>query len=328
MKIIRWLLLRRMNIVLILLGLLLFAVPHYGATAFSEEGQIIIVFDMSHDQPLSIAKKNFTQAIDFFQSHTEYFVQIHTEGEINSTILDRARVLVVPNPGRNYSEIELEAISDFVGEGGSLFLLGDYQVKGRQIGNPELLNQILHGISEDRIRFTTVKQDNITQGDSIIDSFNNISVPYNVRINSSGVTSENQAAIFSGVGEIMFSGGSLSTNNSDLIVSRGANSSQAVSIDGEVIQEQPPWLAAFTINTSRIVLCSSTTMFSDTLCAGQNSSWFQLSDNSILWYNIFHWMTIFLISDPTPIMITFVALVLLVGICLFVYSIWRVKRQR
>ncbi len=320
--------LRRTNLVAILLGLLVFVVPFYGVTAFPEEGQMAIVFDMSHDQPLSIAKRNFTKAIDFFQSHTEYFVRVHTEGEINATTLNRARILVIPNPGRNYSVIELEAISGFVSEGGSLFLLGDYQINERQIGNPGFLNQILHAIAEDRISFTTIEQDNITQGDSITDSVNNITVPFNVRISSAGVTSENQAAIFSGIGDVMIAGGSLSTNSSDLIVSRGANSSQAISIDGQIIQEQPPWLAAFTVGSARIVLCSSTTMFSDTLCAGLNTSWFQSGDNTIIWYNIFNWMTHSLVYDPTPIMITFMAIVLFIGTCLFLYSFWRIKRSR
>lgn len=319
---------RRTNLVMILLGLLVFAVPFHSATAFPEEGQMTIVFDMSHDQPLSIDNRNFTQAINFFRGHTEYLVRIHSEGEINSTALNRVRTLVIPNPGRNYSAVELEAIADFVNEGGSLFLLGDYQINERLIGNPRVLNQILHAISEDRISFTSVEQDNITQGDSITDSVNNITVPFNVRISSAGVTSEIQAAIFSGISEVVIAGGSLSTNDSSLVVSRGANSSQAISIDGQIIQEQPPWLAAFTTGSARIVLCSSTTMFSDTLCAGLNASWFQSGDNSVLWYRLFNWMTRRLIYDPTPILITFVAMVLLIGICLFLYSFWRAKRSR
>lgn len=287
-----------------------------------------IVFDLSHDQPLSIDKQNFTQAINFFRFHTEYFVRIHNEGELNATTLNRAKVLVIPNPGRNFSLTELEAISDFVGEGGSLFLLGDYQIAERQIGNPEALNQILSVISENRVSFTTFEKANTTQGDSITDPVNNITVPFNVRISSAGVTSEIQAAIFSGIGDVYIAGGSLSTNDSSLVVSRGANSSRAVSIDGQIIQEQPPWLAAFATGSARIVLCSSTTMFSDTLCAGLNSSWFQSGDNAILWYRLFNWMTRSEIYDPTPIWFTFVVIVLLIGVGLFLYSILRAKRSR
>jgi hypothetical protein len=319
---------RRTNLVVILLGILVFMVPFQNTTAFPEEGQMVIVFDLSHDQPLSIDKRNFTQAIEFFQSHTEYFTRIHSEGEINATTLNRARVLVIPNPGSNYSTEELEAISDFVNQGGALFLLGDYQFDERRIGNPRALNQILQAISECRISFTSIEQGNITQGDSIVDSVNNVSVPFNVRISSAGVTSETQAAIFSGIEEVLIAGGSLLTNDSSLIVSRGANSSQAISLDGQIIQEQPPWLAAFTTGSARVVLCSSTTMFSDTMCAGLNTSWFQSGDNSILWYRIFNWMTRPLIYDPTPVLITFMAMVLLIGTGLFLYSFWRVKRSR
>jgi hypothetical protein len=75
------------------------------------------------------------------------------------------------------------------------------------------------------------------------------------------------------------------------------------------------------------VLCSSTTMFSDTTCVGTNQSWFQSMDNAVLWFNIFRWMSLDLVQDPTLIMVFFVVLVLIAGFAVFAYSLLRTKRE-
>lgn len=318
---------RRLVIILLMLGLLMSVVSQTGAAPFPQEGQITIVFDFGHDQPLSIGKKNFTEAIHYFLNFPEYAVRILENREITAENLSRSHILVIPNPGRNYSNAELEVITNFAQSGGALFLLGDYQVVDRPIGNPEALNQILMALSETRILFTTYQQQNDTQGDSIIDPVNSIGLPYNVQVNNTEIISYPNREIFGlGIENLLVAGGSLNTTTSNLIISKGATTAQAVSLNGEVIQNQPPWLAAFWIGQARIVLCTSTTMFSSTLCAGTNSSWFQSADNELLWYNIFRWMSSQLVIDPTPIMIFFVALVLISGTIILVYTLLRKRR--
>jgi len=307
--------------------ILLFSALKMSVAAYPEEGQVNIVFDMSHDQPLSYSKRNFTKAIDFFREHTEFLPRIHSKGEINATTLARARILVIPNPGKNFSSQELGVLSDFVAKGGSLFLLCDYQTGDRAIGRPEILNRILAAISEERIRFTTYQSDNETCGDAIIDLENNITLGYNVFIDGAEISAEKREMIGYGVRRVVIAGGSLSTSWDGLIVSRGANTSQAVTVEGQVIQNRPPWLAAFWIGKARVVLCTSTTMFSDTRCAGLNESWFQCEDNAILWYNIFKWMTQPLIHNPTPIMIVMASISLLTGTGLFCYVLVEKRRE-
>lgn len=314
---------RRTALSIFFISLLIFIVPQFGVAAYPEEGQISIVFDMSHDQPLSMAKRNFTQAIDFFMNHTEYFVRIHQNGEITAENLSRTHILVILNPGRNFSLAELETISDFVTAGGNIFLLGDYQIEDRRIGNPDALNQILNAIPETRIRFSTYKYDNETQGDAINDLPNNLTLPYNVKVDWTQITEESREIIGMDISQIVLAGGSLNSSQPDVFVSYGANTSQAITPSGFVIQNQPGWLAAFWIGHARVVLCTSTTMFSSTLCAGLNRSWFECADNGMLWSNIFRWLSGSLIHNPTPIMIVFVAITLLAGISLLIYSIWR-----
>lgn len=319
---------RRTALAMLLVGLLMLAMPHLSAIAYPEEGQVTIVFDMSHDQSFSPLKHNFTQAIDFFRNHTEYFIRIHTAGELSAQNLSRARILVVSNPTRNFSTTELEVVSNFVASGGALFLLGDYQATERRIGNPAALNRILERLPEDRIRFTTVKHNNQTQGDAIVDTAHNLTLPFNIRIDGTAIAAQTREIIGLGVREVLLAGGSLTTNWTDSIVSKAASTSYAVAINGDVIAGQPAWLAAFWIGAARLVLCTSTTMFSDTVCVGLNQTWFQSVDNRVLWYNIFKWLSAPLILNPVPIMIAFVALVFLVGVGLFGYSLSIKKRGR
>ncbi len=313
-----------------LIILLLFIAPNVRGGAQQEEGQITIVFDFTHDQPFSPKNRNFTKAIEYFEDYPEYFVRILEEGELMAENLSRSHILVISNPGQNYSTSELEVISNYVALGGSLFLLGDFQVAEREIGNPIALNRILQTITETRIAFTTFSNGNKTEGDAIIDANNSLVLPYNVLINSSYINSyPTREMLGMGVNSLIIAGGSLTTDVTDLIISTGSETSEAVTLKGQSLQNQPAWLAAYwkESSNSRIVLCTSTTMFSDTQSTATNQSWFESLDNKILWYNIFRWMSSPLVQDPTPIMIFFVILVMVAGILIFAYSLLRKKRE-
>ena len=319
---------RQKLIVGFLIVLLLFIIPQTKGATQQEEGQISIVFDFSHNSTFSVAKRNFTEAVVFFTDLPEYQVRTLGNGELTAANLSRSHILVIPNPVSNYSVSELEVISDYVRQGGSLFLLSDYQVENRPVGNPFVVNMILQALLESRIQFTTYTDGNTTEGDAIIDSSNSRIHPYNVEVNSSFLYSQlNRESLIAGIDSLIIAGGSLTTSSSDLIISTGAETSEAIAPGGDFVANQPGWLSAFWIGSSRIVLCSSATMFSDTTCVGTNQSWFQSLDNAVLWYNIFRWMSLDLVQDPTPIMIFFVALVLVAGFAVFVYSLWRTKRE-
>ena len=320
---------RRILIVGVLAILLFALIPRISVLAQQDEGQITIVFDFSHDQLFSPQKRNFTLAIDYLISQPEYFVRILEEGELMAENLTRSHILVVSNPGKNYSSSELDVISNYFAQGGSLFLLGDYQVTERQIGNPLALNGILQALEIPNIQFTTFTEDNETQGDAIVDSANAQVLPYNVKVDGAFLSTDlSRGVISSGIGSLIVAGGSLTTSNPNFVMSTGSDTSEAVSPSGQTISSQPAWLAAFTHESSHIVLCTSTTMFTDTLCVATNTSWYESSDNALLWSNIIRWMAIPRVHDPTPIMLFFVGIVLLAGIVLFVYSVWLKRRGR
>lgn len=313
----------------ILTILLISLIPRTSILAQQDEGQITIVLDFSHDQLFSPQNRNFTQAIDFLTSQPEYFVRILEEGELTAENLTQSHILILSNPGKNYTSSEFEVISNYVKRGGSLFLLGDYQVTDRPIGNPIALNGILQALGVPDIQFTTYIEDNETQGDVIVDPANSQVLSYNVEVNGTYLGTDLQRAIIrSGIDSLIVAGGSLTTSSSNFIMATGAETSQAISISGQIIQSQPAWLAAFLFENTPIVLCTSTTMFTDTLCAATNTSWFESFDNALLWSNIIRWMAIPLVQDPTPVMMFFVVMALLVGIVLFVYSLWLKKRGR
>ena len=320
---------RQILIIGILTVLLLALIPRISVLAQQDEGQITIVFDFSHDQLFSPQKRNFTLAIDYLTAQPEYFVRILEEGELTAENLSRSHILVVPNPGRNYSNSEFEVISNYVAQGGALFLLGDYQVVERPIGNPLALNGILQALELTGIRFTTFIEDNETRGDAIVDPLNTQVLSYNIEVNRTFLSTDlSRGIISSGIESLIVAGGSLTSSNPDYIMSTGSDTSQAISLSGQMISSQPAWLAAFLFKTAHVVLCTSTTMFTDTLCAATNTSWFESSDNAILWSNIIRWMAIPLIQDPTPIMVFIVAMALLAGILLFAYSVWLKRRGR
>ena len=320
---------RRVFIAGVLAILLISLIPRISVLAQQEEGQITIVLDFSHDQLFSPQNRNFTQAIDFLISQPEYFVRILEEGKLTEENLTHSHILVVSNPGKNYSSLELEVISNYLAQGGSLFLLGDYQVVERPIGNPVALNRILQALEISGVRFTTFNEGNETQGDAIVDSVTAQVLSYNIEVDGTYLSTDlTRGIISSGIETLLVAGGSLTTSNPNLIMSTGSDTSEAVSLSGQTISSQPAWLAAFSKENSRIVLCTSTTMFSDTLCATTNSSWFESSDNAILWSNIIRWMAVPRVHDPTPIMVFFVGCVFLAGIILFVYSVWLKRRER
>lgn len=311
-----------------LVVLLLFIVPQVNGATQQEEGQISIVFDFSHNATFSVTKRNFTEAVEFFTDLPEYQIRILEDGELTAANLSRSHILVIPNPVSNYSVTELEVISDYVRQGGSLFLLSDYQVEQRPVGNPFVVNNILQALLESRVQFTTHTDGNITEGDAIIDSVNSRILSYNIEVNSSYLYSQlNRESLIVGIDSLIVAGGSLTTDFSELIISTGAETSEAIAPSGDLITNQPGWLSAFWIGSSRIVLCSSTTMFSDITCVGTNQSWFQSMDNAVLWYNIFRWFSLDLVHNPTPIMVFFVTLVLIAGFAIFAYSLWRTKRE-
>jgi hypothetical protein len=318
---------RQKIIVGLMIFLLVLVFPKGSVASQSEEGQIAIVFDFSHDQLFSPANQNFTEAIDFLSNRPEFFVRILTDGELTAENLTRSHILVISNPGKEYTTTELEVINNFVNKGGSLFILCDFQIAERRIGNPVVLNEILQGISETRIQFSTVTEGDEIQGDAIYDLNNSGLLPYNIQVNQSFITSDPlRATIGVNINSLVVAGGSLTTQTSSLIISTGAETSQAVNINEEPIQNQPGWLAAFWVNSSRVVLCTSNTMFSDTSCVATNQSWYQSLDNSILWLNIFSWLSASFIQDPTVLLIFVVSLVLVVGMALFIYSFWLKKR--
>ncbi|MFX1576474.1 MAG: hypothetical protein ACFFCF_04830 [Promethearchaeota archaeon] len=319
---------RKKIIIGLLVILLLCVLPQVRGSTQREEGEISIVFDFSHNATYSVTRQNFTEAISYFVDYPEYQIRILEDGILTAANLSRSHILVIPNPMENYSTSELDVISEYVRHGGSIFLLSDYQTTRRPIGNPIAVNMILQRLTEARIEFTTFSSGNNSEGDAIIDLENSRILPYNVEVNNSYFYSQlNRETLVTGINSVIVAGGSLTTDDSNLIISSGAETSQAVALSGEVIQNQPGWLSAFRIGSSRIVLCSSTTMFSDTTCAGTNQSWFQSLDNRVLWLNIFRWMSIDLVQDPTQIMIIFVAIVLVAGIVVFAYSLWQTKRE-
>ena len=90
--------------------------------------QIKVLFDESHGQYYDSSK--LSDFLDDLENEFGFNVTVHSSGEINSTVLDSYDLLIITNPSRypeyNYTESEVQAIKEFLENGGSLFILAEY----------------------------------------------------------------------------------------------------------------------------------------------------------------------------------------------------------
>ena len=94
----------------------------------------VIVFDQAHGQYYDAAR--MSAFIDFLE---EYGMPIViNNGTISETMLDATALLIIPNPKVEFTTDEIQAIKDFVNEGGSLLVTGDWY----RYVFPEILNPI------------------------------------------------------------------------------------------------------------------------------------------------------------------------------------------
>ena len=86
--------------------------------------EVKVLFDESHGQYFDSEK--LEAFINDLKNEFGVTVDIHSAGEINSTLLSDYDILIIPNPGSAYTEDEVEAIKSFVEDGGALLIMGNY----------------------------------------------------------------------------------------------------------------------------------------------------------------------------------------------------------
>jgi len=86
--------------------------------------EVKVLFDESHGQYYDSEKLG--TFINDLKNEFGVTVDIHSAGEVNSTLLSDYDILIIPNPETSYTTDEVEAIKSFIGDGGSLLIMGDW----------------------------------------------------------------------------------------------------------------------------------------------------------------------------------------------------------
>lgn len=205
-------------------------------------------------------------------------------------------VIVIPNPPNDFSDIELEFLKNFVEGGGRLLIMGDIQYDDRHYGKPEYLNNLLDYIGiGDKVHFWGTNDN----GDEIKDDANNYGYPWQVI-----VTSEyfNPHIISYGIKKVVINSASLTVSDPTIIVATSPLTSYAESAAGTIhTYGNIPWLVAIEHDGSKIVVCGSSKMFSNTYIYGTSTPYIKAEENEKLFFNIIWWLTDQRIVAPQPI---------------------------
>jgi hypothetical protein len=235
-------------------------------SAYAKE-KTIVLFDEVHLEYYN--SERMQSAIASLNNSEDYTVFINRQRFTETNLLG-VDILFIGNPERSFTNQERFAISEYLKNGGNLFLLGDPR------GKSSNLNDIIDTIQYTDARFSQ---------DVIFDEEHNLNeVPTQISVSRQDLLESSPIA--NGVQEICTHSIWVEDNDPTKVIATGSNYSLA-GLEGS---SQPAWLVASIVGRSHIVLCGSTRMFSDTKPIKSDVTWYQSKDNARLWQNIFSWL--------------------------------------
>ncbi len=227
----------------------------------------IILFDQVH---LQFYTSERMQSAIISLNNTEDFIVYFNDQRFTETSLLGVDILVIENPERSFTLQERLVLVEYLDNGGNIFLLADPR------GTISNLNNIIDAVQYTDGRFSqhVIFDEEFNQ--------NNIST----QISVSREELRESSPLTNGVKEIITHSISIEDDDPNKVIATGSNYSLA-GLEGK---SQPAWLVASTVGRSRIVLCGSTSMFSDVKPSKSEVTWYQTKDNARLWQNIFSWL--------------------------------------
>jgi hypothetical protein len=286
---------RRRSILLFVLFFVLlfqFTVAFMPQDAYATERKVIL-FDEVHLQYYN--SERMQSAIASLNNTEDYIVFINRQRFTQTSLLG-VDILVIGNPERSFTDQERFEISEYLKNGGNLFLLGDPR------GKASNLNDIIDAAQYTDARFS--QHVVFDEEHNLNDISTQISVSREELRESSPITNDIQEIVTHTIW--------VEDNGPTTVIATGSNYSLA-GLEGS---NQPAWLVASIVGRSRIVLCGSTRMFSDTKPAKSDVTWCQLKDNARLWQNIFSWLAqkevnpSFLVINPPPLTVIVSSLII------------------
>ncbi len=321
--------------------------------AQSQLDQIVILYDASHDPQFSAtdSEKGLKLMLDMVNASTHYIVKVFNGPRLNDTVLENVDVLIIASPdsSKPFHPTEIRSINEYLLNGSSMLVLGDPCIAQtlsnywseptmQDLGDNIALNNFLDALNITGIRFSI----NATGSDYWADTMFDYARALNeTRPHVFGLDSnawDISHPIFRDINELVLMTATLKPLRSAGVVATGVASSFAqfrkgpntfanYSFPNMTLEEFakkplsysaingtfPPWLAAFEINGSRVVIGGSTIMFTGwafdlpTTDARSSQRWFYAADNSRLFMNIIRWLSERYIQSPSaiaPVLIT------------------------
>jgi len=281
-----------------------------------------ILFDEAHDQFYTYSNGRFTTALTYLNQTADFVVTLNSALFDNLTTLLTYDLIIIGNPGPhgNFSQIEIGVLKNYTLLGGNLLILNNFNDVANPspdlnvTGHPEYLSNLTESLDLPLNLLT-------------YDLFDETHIPLGQRWVVEIGTQNFQIfhPISWKINRILTFTSGLNVTSTDGIVATGYPESYLNNRTGDTLSTTP-WLYATQQGASKIVICGSTAMFSDTNITNVGNSiytgvkWINALDNLRLWANIIQWTSIK--ENPEfflAFLIVSIALVAL-GIGLYLYN--------
>ncbi|MHA1973783.1 MAG: hypothetical protein ACTSW1_12360 [Candidatus Hodarchaeales archaeon] len=287
------------------------------AQSSASKPQVVILFDESHGQ---FFNRTLYRSALADLNNSNYYIVFNTQ-TINKTTFEGVDIFVSTNPGEGFSTFERFYITEFLKKGKSAFLLANPLIEDNESlnGRGDLLNDILNEPELETIsRFWTNPNDltAVKRADVVINEFENAGKDeyLEVQLNSSDheILNKNNNNVTS----IITYSCSVEHSREDIITAPSQAYAKTVLDD---IHDYASNIVLFgspgkTDYNTRIVLSGSSIMFSDINDNVLNQTWYESANNSILWNNIFDWLTETVTEEEIPSIPEMEVLTLIEGI--------------
>ena len=283
-----------------------------------------ILFDEAHNQYYTYSNSRFKTALDYLNQTLEFKVYLNKVLFDNVSKLSPYDLVIIGNPGPkgNFSSKELTALKNYTLQGGDLFLLGNYNdigvptPDGNLTGHASYLNNITRGLALP-VLFTSY---------DLWDKSGSPNLPLGERwvIDIKSSNFQTFHPITQKLNNVLVFTSGLNVTEPQNIIATGYPDSYLINRTNDLINETP-WLFATQNGASKIILCGSTAIFSDTNITNALSTdytgihWIHALDNLRLWANIIQWASMATPPDFLTMFIVITLIIIAVGVSLFIY---------
>ena len=292
------------------------------ARAQTSSGPYTILFDEAHDQYYTYADGTFVTALDYLNQTADFIVNLNTDPLDNTTQLLSYDLIIIGNPGPdgNFSSAEIQSLKNYTELGGNLMLLCNY-------------NNVSSFTPDENITGHPTYLNNLTQALNLPASFTEYDlwdenhIPLGPRYFVEIINQNFQFGhpIQWKLSKLITytSGLNLTTNQG--IIATGYSDSYLINRTSGTLSDTP-WLYVDQKESSRIILCGSTEMFSDlnvtntyNISSYKGVAWINAADNLRLWANLIQWALIIESPDFFTAYVIVASSITAMGVALFIY---------